>query len=266
MDRHLARTNPRLYAARWLSADEEGHTALLRALPPDDLALHVEALLAALTQPPSVIGEGRLTVDLRVDGLDEVSFGAFHQEDGSKRKRYQVLSAAGLPPAAARPVVEALWAANARLGRKPAYTHVTAISWAGLWGEDDPYKQEDEIAFDLRLYDRLLGVLDAVFSGLPLRRAELQGYEAAYRYYVELPGGRTLPDYSQPEPGNANLHLFWETPDGGEAEGLVPNRTYSNASRDALVAWSERTVRARRCPLWQRWQDRHWPSVLETPA
>ncbi|MFP2926302.1 hypothetical protein ACLESO_14000 [Pyxidicoccus sp. 3LG] len=265
MDRQLARTNPRLYAARWLTADEEGHGALLRSLPREDLALHLEAFLAALVQPPSTVGEGRLTLELRVDGLDAVSFAAFHEEASTGRKRYQLLAAAGLPPSAARAVFDTLWAANARLGLKPAHTHVSSVSWAGLWAEDDPYQQEDEIAFDLRLYERLLWLLESVFTGLPLRRAELHGYEATYAYCVEQPNGGILPDFSQPSPGYANLHLFWETPDGGEAKGFVHSRSESNAARDALVAWSERTVRARGCPLWQRWQGPDAPSMLETP-
>ena len=264
MDRQLARTNPRLYAAQWLSADEAGHSALLRSLPPDELALHVEALLAALVQPPRLVADGVLTVELRVDGLEAVGLSAFHQED-AERKRFRVLDAGGLRPVEARAVLDALWAANARLGGRPAHASVNSVCWAGLWGEDDPTKQEDSIAFELRLCERLLGVLDALFTGLTLRRAELEGYEATYAWCIHRPDGAVVTDYSQPGPGYANLRLFWGTPEGGEVEAFCHSSSTSNAARDALVAWSERVIRARGCPLWQRWQTPYAPSMLETP-
>ncbi|WP_163999009.1 hypothetical protein [Pyxidicoccus caerfyrddinensis] len=264
MDRHLARTNPRLYAARWMSADEEGHSALLRSLPPDELALHVEALLAALFQPPRVVGEGCLTLDIRVEGLDGVGISASYREEDGERKRYQVLEAGGMRPAEARAVLDALWAANTRLGGLPARTSINSVHLAGLWGDDDPVKQDDPIAFELLLAERLLGVLEALFTGLPLRRAELQGWEATYAWCLTRPDGLVVTDYSQPDPGYASLHLFWGTPDGGEAEAFYSS-ALKNESREALVAWSEKTVRARGCPLWQRWQNPSSPSLLELP-
>lgn len=264
MDRHLARTNPRLYAARWMTADEEGHSALLRSLTPEELSLHVEALLAALVQPPRVVGEGGLSFDLRVEGLDAVGLAAVYREDEGEQRRHQLLEVGGLRPAEARAVLDALWAANTRLGGRPAHVGVNSVHLAGLWGDDDPVQQEDPVAFEMLLCERTLGVLEALFTGLPLRRAELQGYEATYAWCVTRPDGLVLTDYSRPDPGYATLRLFWAVPDGGEAEAFFSS-SLKDEAREALVAWSEQTARARGCPLWQQWQDPSSPSMLETP-
>ncbi|QSQ18949.1 hypothetical protein JY651_26730 [Pyxidicoccus parkwayensis] len=264
MDRHLARTNPRLYAARWMAVDEEGHSALLRSLPPEELALHVEALLAALLQPPRVVGEGVLTLDIRVEALDAVGIAACYREDDGESRRHQLLEVGGLRPAEARAVLDALWSANTRLGGRPARTGVNSVCLAGLWGDDDPARQEDPAAFELVLCERQLGVLEALFTGLPLRRAELQGYEATYAWCLTRPDGLVVVDYSRPDPGYADLRLFWAAPDGGEAEAFFSS-SMKDAAREALVAWSEKAVHSRGCPLWQRWQDPSAPSMLELP-
>ncbi len=264
MDRRLARTNPRLYAARWLSEGEEGNGALLRALAPEELTLHVEALLTALVRPTALAATGRLMLDLRVEGIDVVAVSAFHQEDAGERKRYKLLEASGLNVPEARAVLNALWAANAKLGGAPACTRLNSIYFGGLWGEGDSLDQADEVAFQLRIYERMLGVLDGLFAGLPLRRAELEAYEASYGWCIERPDGSYATDYGRPDEGYANLCLIWSTPDGGEAEGLCAT-PMTNELREATLVWAERVLRERGCPLWQRWQNPGAPSMKETP-
>jgi len=264
MDRRLARTNPRLYAARWLSEGEEGNGALLRALAPEELTLHVEALLTALVRPTALAATGRLMLDLRVEGTDMVAVSAFHQEDAGERKRYKLLEASGLGVSEARAVLDALWAANAKLGGPPSRTRLLTVYFGGLWGAEDSLDQADEVAFQLRIYERLLGVLDALFSGLPLRRAELEAYEASYGWCIERPDGSYATDYGRPDEGYANLCLVWGTPDGGEAEGLCAS-PMSNELCEAVLVWAERVLRERGCPLWQRWQNPSAPSMKETP-
>lgn len=264
MDRQLARTNPRLYAACWLSEGEDGHGAFLRTLAPDELALHVEALLAALLRPPALAASGRLTVDLHVEGLDAVALRVFHQEESGERKRYRLLEPGTLSLTEARAVLEALWAANAKLGGSPACMRVNGVYYGGLWGDEDPCRQEDPVAFELRVCERLLGVLERLFTGLPLRRAQLQAYEATYSWCIERPDGVVVTDYSRPGEGYATLELVWAAPDGGEVEAHCGS-AQNNAMREALVTWGEGVVRARGCPLWQRWQCPGAPSMLETP-
>lgn len=264
MDRRLARTNPRLYAARWLSEGEEGNGALLRALAPEELTLHVEALLTALVRPTALAATGRLMMDLRVEGSDVVAVSAFHQEDAGERKRYKLLEASGLNVPEARAVLDALWAANAKLGGAPACTRLHSVYFGGLWSAEDSIDPADEVAFQLRIYERLLGVLEALFSGLPLRRAELEAYEASYGGCIERPDGSYATDYGRPDEGYANLRLIWGTPDGGEAEGLCASPMSSELC-EAVLVWAERVLRERGCPLWQRWQSPSAPSMKETP-
>ena len=238
-----------------MSLDEEGHGALLRSLPPDELALHVEALLAALHQPSRLAGEGVLTLELRVDGADALGVTASHAEDSAERKRYRLLEAGGLRLTEARAVLEALWAANARLGGRPARTLVNNIFYGGLLADDPDAYEKDPAAFELSVCVRLLSLLENLFAGLPRLRAELRGHDASYKWCIELPNGVVVADYNRPSDGWADGHLFWATPEGGEVEAVCSAGTMDNAARDAFVAWSETTLRAHGWKLWQQWQS-----------
>jgi hypothetical protein len=268
MDRQLARTNPRLYATRWLEAEERDNATLVRALAPEDLALHVEALLTALTQPPALAGAGRLVVDVHIEGLDALRVDAYHEENVLKnreRKRYRILDASDLRIPEARTVLDAVWAANMKLGGRPARVQTNGYSYVGLQGgEEDPIHHADEVAFELLISERVLGVVEALFSGLPLLRGKLQAWEATYGWSIQQPDGSFVRDYSRPGDGYASFSLIWRAPDGEEVESYVANGQ-TNSLREAIITWAERVLRERDCPLWQRWQAPGAPSMLETP-
>ena len=221
MDRQLARSNPRAYAVLFAGMDSTAKAEFLRTLSPADAALHLEAVLASLVQPPHPITGGRLEPSVEVRGSAQLGLMAnlYVEEPGGERvNSFSVESAHWLKPAEMRGLLQALWSASMSQGLRPSLT--TVLYSCSL----------EEVPPD----DRLL-LTDVLLEGLKFNHADLS-----------FTGSSSGPD-GQQLGGSAFLTLNWEAPDGGEVRALFAH-VHGGGDPDSLVAWSRAVTRARGWP------------------
>ncbi|WP_257462859.1 hypothetical protein [Archangium lipolyticum] len=224
MDRNLARANPRAYAILHTGADPEAEAAFLRTLAPADVALHMEALLAALVLPPHPVTGGQLEPTVEVRGAEALGLAAslyVEEPEGERVTGFNVVKAYWLEPAEMHGLLEALWLANASFAQRPSKT--TVLFSGGGQG----------LSLDARL-----GLVETLYGGLAFKRVDLTFSRCSIG-----------PDGRQGE-GCASLSLHWLAPDGGEALALF-SHVKGNAHRDEVVSWARALSRERGWPRWE---------------